>query len=323
MMTASPLNKPQALQSGDTVGLISSGFRMMQDIDIEYATERLQALGLKVKKGAAILDQHGYFAGDDAARAADIQMMFNDKTVKAIFQLRGGFGSARVLDLLNYEEIAKNPKIVMGLSDTTALLLALNHKANLVTFHGPNAGRPWPAFSQTYIKDLLFANQTLTFENPVMTQDDVITTVDRIETIQEGHAQGRLLGGNLAVLTSLIGSDYLPNFDQAILFLEEINEAPYKIDRMLTQLKMAGLLQRLNGIIIGKCINCTPNLSGSVYGSFRLMQVLHDHIKPLKIPSWYGAMISHEDRNFTLPIGIEVEIDAQLGRIKMLERACS
>lgn len=317
MHTLPPLQKPALLQAGDTVGIISSGFRILQDVDLQYAIERLAAMGLNAAPGHAVLKQHGYFAGTDEVRAQDINQMFADPKIKAIFQLRGGFGSARVLDLLDYEVIAKNPKIIMGMSDTTALLLAIYHKTGLVTFHGPNIGADWPEFTRQGVNTVLFENKPIVFKNPEHKTDDLIVTEDRIQVIKSGQAQGRLMGGNLTVLTSLIGSNYLPDFTDAILFIEEVNEAPYKIDRMLTQLKLAGILDKLAGMVIGKFTHCTPNHPGSTYGSFHVMQILKDHILPLNIPAWYGAMVSHEKRIFTLPIGQSVAIDAQSGSISI------
>lgn len=307
------------LQKGDSVGIISSGFRILQDIDLQYAIERLEAMGLKAIVGDAVLKQHGYLAGTDDARAHDINRMFADPKIKAIFQLRGGFGSARILDSLDYDLIAKNPKILMGLSDTTALLLAIHHKTGLTTFHGPNIGREWPEFTRQYVQALLFENKTITLKNPEPKSDDLISTEDRIQVIRKGEVQGRLIGGNLTVLTSLIGSHYLPDFTDAILFLEEVNEAPYKIDRMFTQLKLAGILDKLTGIIIGKFTHCIPNNPGSTYGSFNIMQILEHHILPLNIPAWYGAMISHEKRIFTIPIGARAVINAEEGSIVLLD----
>jgi muramoyltetrapeptide carboxypeptidase len=302
-----PRKKPALLRQNDTVGIVSSGFRILQDTDLDFAIERLAALGLNAISGAAVLKQYGYLAGTDEERAQDINQMFADPKIKAIFQLRGGFGSGRILDLLDYDMIANNPKIIMGMSDTTALLLAIYHKTGLVTFHGPNVGREWPEFTRQYVQALLFENKPVVLKNPE----------DKIEVIREGRAQGRLIGGNLAVLCSIIGTPYFPDFDDAILFIEEINEAPYKVDRMLTQLKLAGVLKQLKGIVIGKFINCALNPS-STPGSFQLMEVFNQHILPLNIPAWYGAMISHEKSIFTLPIGLEAEIDTKAGTIHML-----
>jgi muramoyltetrapeptide carboxypeptidase len=318
---AAPVQKPMALQSGDTVGLVSTGFRVPDQMELEIAIERLQALGLKVKVGDAVLKQYGYFAGTDEERAADLHQMFADKDVKAIFQLRGGFGSARLLNLLDYDLIAKNPKIFIGMSDTTALLMAIHAKTGLVTFHGPNAGRPWPQFSQQYIQSILFNGEPTVFSNPVSKGDDLVQTSNRIRTITQGKASGRLLGGNLVVLSSMMGSDYLPAWDNAILFIEEVGEDPYKVDRALTQLKLAGVLDKISGFIFGKCKDCVPTTQGSTYGSFHLMQVLNDHIKPLNIPAYYGAMISHDPHIFTLPIGVPVVMDANEGTIDLQESA--
>jgi muramoyltetrapeptide carboxypeptidase len=139
-----------------------------------------------------------------------------------------------------------------------------------------------------------------------------------VQTLHPGTARGRLLGGNLTVLTSLVGSGYLPDFDGCILFLEDVEEAPYRIDRMLTQLRLAGILQKARAVIWGHCTDCDP---GEGFGSLTVTDVLHDHLKPLRVPAWAGAMIGHIDRQFTLPVGSEVEIDAAAGTIKMLEPA--
>ncbi len=318
---AQTIQKPAALQTGDTVGLVSTGFRVLNDLDAQFAIERLEALGFNVKVGDAILNQNGYFAGTDAERVKDLHKMFADKEVKAIFQLRGGFGSTRLLNLIDYDLIKKNPKVFMGMSDTTALLLAIHAKTGLVTFHGPNAGRPWPKFALNYIDSVLFKSELTTFINPINRGDDLIQTKDRIQTITSGVASGPLLGGNLVVLASMMGSDYLPKWDNAILFIEDIGEDPYKIDRTLTQLKLAGVLDKISGFIFGKCNDCVPTTQGSTYGSFHLMQVLNDHIKPLNIPAYYGAMIGHDTRIFTIPIGIKAQMDASTGTLVLQETA--
>lgn len=314
--------KPARLHPGDTVGLIAPGFRDADETLVQYAVERLKALGLKVKVGKAVYKQYGYFAGTDKERAADINKMFADKKVKAIVALRGGWGCNRLLSLIDYNTIKNNPKIIMGYSDITSLLLAINAKTNLITFHGPVAHEPWPAFTQGYAKDVLFEGKAVTFANPVENEDDLIHTKNRPMVIRGGKATGKLIGGNLAILTSMLGSKYLPNFDGAILFVEDTNEDIFRIDRMLTQLKTAGILDKISGFIFGNCANCgCSSGSSTTYGSLTFAQVLKDRIRPLRIPAWSGAMIGHEGKKLTLPEGARVTIDADKGTITMLEPA--
>jgi len=310
--------KPPRLRPGNTVGLINPAGATFHPDDVNIARETLAALGLKMKTGKHLLDRYGYLAGTDAARAEDVNTMFADTGIQAILTLRGGWGCNRILDLLDYKLIRKHPKILMGYSDITSLLLALNAKTGLVTFHGPVGISTWNAFSTDFVKRLLFDGLAFSMENPHEIGDNLTQTEDRILTIKSGQARGRLLGGNLSVFSAMVGSDYLPDFKGNIMFLEEVGEEVYRVDRMLTQLKLAGLLDQLSGFIFGKCSQCGP---GEDYGSLTLEQVLDQHIKPLGIPAWYGAMIGHIEDKFTLPLGINAEIDAGQGRITLLEPA--
>lgn len=313
--------KPPALNPGDTVGLIASASPVDDPSLIQHATERLQALGLKVKYGKSLFNHEGYLAGSDEQRAADLNAMFADPTIKAIIQLRGGWGSNRILELLDYDAIKQHPKIIMGYSDITALLIAIQAKTGLITFHGPMPSTPWPAFTTQYVRDILFAGKSITFNNIAPTEDDLIATQNRIQTIHAGTTTGQLIGGNLTVLTSMVGSRYLPDWHGKILFVEDTGEDIYRIDRMLTQLKLAGVLNQISGFIFGKCTDCSYGKEAKSYGSLTLMQVIDKHIKPLNIPAWYGAMIGHEDLIFTIPEGVNVKIDATNGTIAMLESA--
>ena len=317
-LTSSRALKPPRLGAGDTVGLINPAGATFHPDDVAVARELLAALGLKMKAGEHLLDRHGYLAGSDIDRASDINSMFADKEVTAILTLRGGWGCNRLLDLLDYILIAKNPKILMGYSDITSLLLALNAKTGLVTFHGPVGVSSWNKYSTDYVKKLLFNAETFSMENPKETGDHLIRRKDRVLTINGGKAGGRLLGGNLSVLTAMVGSEFLPDFKGNILFLEEVGEEIYRVDRMLTQLKLAGILDDISGFVFGKCSDCGP---GKGYGSLTLEEVLDDHIKPLGVPAWYGSMIGHIENKFTIPLGVEAEIDADIGRISLLEPA--
>ncbi len=310
--------KPPRLKAGDTVGLINPAGATFHRDDVVMAEETLAALGLRMKAGEHLLDRYGYLAGTDDARASDVNSMFADPEVDAVFTLRGGWGCNRILDLLDYKSIAKHPKIIMGYSDITSLLLALNAKTGLVTFHGPVAISSWNEYSTDFVKRLLFDAEAFSMENPKKTGDNLTQVKDRILTINTGKAKGRLIGGNLSVLVAMVGSEYLPDFTGSILFLEDVGEDIYRMDRMLTQLKLAGILGQLSGFVFGKCSKCGP---GTGYGSLTLEEVLDDHIKPLGIPAWYGSMIGHIEDKFTMPLGVQAEIDAGPGRIKLLEPA--
>lgn len=308
--------KPPRLKAGDTVGLINPAGATFDPEDVVIAEETFAALGLKMKAGTHLLDRYGYLAGTDEARAADVNAMYADPKVNGIITLRGGWGCNRLLDLLDYKMIAKNPKILMGYSDITSLLLALNAKTSLVTFHGPVGISTWNEYSTDFVKRLLFEGQAFTMENPKDIGDNLTQVKNRVLTITSGQAQGKLLGGNLSVLTAMVGSDYLPDFRGNILFLEEVSEDIYRVDRMLTQLKLAGILNDISGFVFGKCSDCD---AGGGYGSLTLNEILDDHIKPLGIPAWYGSMIGHISDKFTIPLGVEAEIDADKGTIKLLE----
>jgi muramoyltetrapeptide carboxypeptidase len=301
--------KPPKLQAGDTVGLINPASEI-EPKDIILIEEFLQQNGFRVKRGQHIFDRYGYLAGKDSSRAADVNNMFADPQVKALLAIRGGWGANRILSLLDYELIRSQPKIIMGYSDITSLLLAIYARTGLITFHGPVGTSQWNDFSANYVRRILSLGEALTLKNP----PDM-----PVKTITPGRVRGRLLGGNLSVLTSAIGSSYLPSWQQAILFVEEIGEDIYRVDRMLTQLKLAGVLEQLSGFIFAQCVDCSSDDDQQF--SLTLEQVLFDLIKPLGIPAWYGAAIGHIEDKFTIPVGLEVEIDALQGTIQMLEPA--
>jgi muramoyltetrapeptide carboxypeptidase len=300
--------KPRRLQIGDTIALINPA-AFSYEKEVQQFFRVADNLGLKVKLGEHFYDRYGYLAGKDAERAADVNAAFADDSVRAIFTGMGGWGCNRILPLLDYNTIRNNPKIIMGFSDITALLLAIHAKANMLAFHGPLAVSSWSPFTLDYVKKVLFDGESVTMQN---------TQTVKIETIGRGKARGKLLGGNLSVIAAMMGSDYLPNWENSILFVEEVGEEVYRIDRMLTQLKLAGILDKISGFIFGQCTKCDAEKPQE---SLTLAQVLSDHIRPLRIPAWYGSMVGHIRDKFTLPIGLPVEIDADSGTIKLLESA--
>ncbi len=312
---------PQGLKVGDTIGIVSPASAIFETEPYAIAQENMEAMGLKVKMGKYVNARNGHLAGTDEERASDLNAMFNDRSVQAIIALRGGSGSARILDKLDYEAIRENPKIFMGYSDITAIHLAIFKMTGLVTFHGPVAVSSWNSFSRSIFKDLLFKKEKVLYENPSeIDEKQLVETKNRIRTIAPGKATGRLLGGNLSVFTAIMGSTYFPTgWKDKILYLEDVGEEIYAIDRMLSQIYLAGIFKEIRGFVFGKCSGCEPG--GSGYGSLTLEEVIDHYIKPLGIPAFSGAMIGHIAENDTIPNGIEATIDADAGTIQLLTAA--
>lgn len=305
------LLKPKALKPGDTIAISSPAGAVWDEAQVEKFSGIVKSLGFKVKPGQTLKEKFGYFAGSDELRAKELMEFFTDKEVAGIFCMKGGWGCARLLDKLDYEVIRQNPKVLMGFSDITALLLAIYAKTGLVTFHGPVGNSGWNEFSVDYIRRVLLEKNKFIYAYPSV--DD-----DKPYTITPGKATGKLAGGNLTVLAGIIGSGYLPEWKNKILFLEEAKEEPYSIDRMLTQLKLAGVLNEISGFVFGKCVKC---LAEEPHKAFLFKEVLEQHIKPLNIPAYYGAMIGHIENKYTVPLGIEAQIDAAKHELRLLEPA--
>lgn len=306
---------PAALAPGDTVALVSPSSATSERLNLQLAREAMQALGFKVKTGEHYASRYGHLAGSDAARAGDLNAMFADDEVKAIVCLRGGSGAARLLPLLDYAMIRAHPKVLLGYSDITALHNAILAQAGLVTFHGPIGAGSWNRFNVDQFRRVFFDRALMQYRNPSDAGDELVPRKHRTLTITGGKARGELIGGNLTVLTGLAGSPYLPDFRGKILFLEDVEEAPYRIDRMLTTLKLMGALDAIAGFVFGECTDCDP---GEGYGSLTLDQIFDDHIKPLKVPAYRGAMIGHIREQFIVPVGGMVELDADAGSFRML-----
>ncbi|HSD18105.1 MAG TPA: LD-carboxypeptidase [Thermomonas sp.] len=307
---------PVPLRKGDTIGLVSPSSATDDSFNLQLAREAMEALGFRVKTGAHYDARRGHLAGTDAERAGDLNAMFADGAVKAIVCTRGGSGAARLLPLLDYERIRRNPKVLLGYSDITALHCAINAKAGLVTFHGQIGSGSWNRFNVDQFQRVLLDRELVEYRNKVELGDELVPRQNRTITIRGGKARGELVGGNLTVLTALAGSPYLPDFTGRILFLEDVGEAPYRIDRMFSTLKLMGALDKVAGVIFGECSDCKP---GDGYGSLTLEQILDDYIRPLEIPAYRGAMIGHIREQFIVPVGGKVELDADAGTFRLLE----
>jgi muramoyltetrapeptide carboxypeptidase len=296
--------KPPRLKPGDTVGLINPVSQPLSRADAGAVSEALQSIGLRVTCGAHLDASVG-----EAQRAREVNALFADPAVNALVPVRGGWGSARLLPHLDYDLIRANPKVLLGFSDVSALLLGIHARAGLVTFHGPMGISAWVPFTVEQMKRVLFRCEAVRIGEPAATGT---------ATIVPGRARGRLLGGNLTVLSSVVGSPYLDAGSDLILFLEEVHEPLSEVSRMLTQLELAGVLRRVRGLVFGQCTRCAPPQGDA---SLTLDRVLQDQIAPLGIPAWSGALIGHIESQLTLPIGVEAEIDADAKTIQLLEGA--
>jgi len=256
-------------------------------------------------------ETYGYLAGTDAHRASDVMSAFRNANAHWVLANRGGFGCARMIDALDYNYIKSHPKVIMGYSDLTALINAIHQKTGLVTFYGPMGIDKWTNLNGEYVKRVAFNGELVEYKNP---------PYNKTTTLRSGKAKGRLIGGNLSVFVSIIGSSYLPtSWENVILFLEDVDEHPYTIDRMLQTLYLSGILKNVSGVIWGTCNRCGPP---NPVHSLTMDQVLNFHLKQqLTVPSYIGALIGHIDEQFTIPIGVMAEMDADSGTFRLLEKA--
>lgn len=311
----SKLLKPEALKLNDTVGIIAPGTAVSDPLDIEKAKEAIEHLGLKAIFAEHVLTGHGYKSRTIEERLEDLNSMFLNDDVKGIFCIRGGYGSGQLLDVLDYDLIRSNPKIFVGYSDITALHLAINRKAGLVTFHGPVLLSGFSSYTMKQLKKALFNTDPIgLLANP----DEKSGEREKfpVFTVSSGIAKGRLTGGNLSLITSLMGTPFEIDTKNSILFLEDVGEEPYRIDRMLTQLRLAGKLNA-NGIVFGLCAGCDS--SGLRVWDYSLGEVLENILGDLGIPVFYGLMIGHTFDQLTLPYGVMAEMDADRGFVNIVE----
>lgn len=318
--SAQPVLKPRRLAKGNTIGLIAPASNAVENQGIRFAADVIRSLGFEVKDGKYLYSRDQYLAGTDLQRAEDVNRMFGDKDVDAIFCLRGGYGTPRILPYLDYDLIEKNPKVFLGSSDITAILIALYVKTGLVGFHGTNAMQNFSDYTLAEFKKVLVNPSAGTYIGrppAIEEREGFADRKNRITRFTGGTATGRLIGGNLSLVATLIGTPYEPDFRDNILFLEDVWEEPYRVDRLLTQLWLAGKLQQVAGIAFGKFTK-TEDDEGN---SFSIEEVIRMRCEPLKVPTIRGLMIGHVADQTIVPIGIEAELNADAGTLRILEPA--
>lgn len=296
------------LRFGDTIGIISPASPKEYD-SVQKGIEFFEKQGFHIKKGKYIFNQIGYLAGSDKQRTADLMDMFLDKSVKMILCIRGGYGTMRTLPYIDFEVIKSNPKIFVGFSDITTYLNNFYEKCGLISFHGP-------MLTSNFEDDVTFDNLIDTIMNGdkpyvLSNPENIFTHSNSASTIE-----GILQGGNLSLISSTVGTPYEIDTKDKILFIEDVGEEPYVVDRMLTQLLLANKLQVCKAIILGQFTNCTlPHYKRSL----TLEEVLKDRILSLNIPTLCNFMSGHDYPKLTLPIGAKVSLNCAEGKLSVLE----
>ncbi|MEK9591579.1 MAG: LD-carboxypeptidase [Gammaproteobacteria bacterium] len=305
----------RALKPGMTVGVVAPSSNAFEDDDIRFALDIVSSLGFKPKPGRHLFKRYGYLAGTDAQRAADLNAMFVDDEVDAIFCARGGYGAMRILPMLDYTAIAANPKVLLGYSDITALISAIDRHAGLITFHGPIATQQYTPYTYQSFQDTLLLHKRgieVGAPPPFEAGPGRAERKNRLQTIVAGSAEGHLVGGNLSLISALMGTPYEPRFDGGILVLEDVDEAPYRVDRMLTQLRLAGVFERISGLVLGKFTDYSvggPSLS--------MGRVFEDLCGDIAIPVLRGLMIGHVKDQAVLPMGAMAHLDSSARTLRV------
>ena len=309
------LIKPKRLSPGDTVGMVLPASAEITADLMQLAKEQMEAIGFKVVFGSHAYDRWGYFAGKDRDRAADVTRMFADENIDGIVCYTGGWGTPRMLPYLDYELIARNPKVLIGYSDITALLNAIHQRTGLVTFHGPGGASVIEPYSLgNFRRVVMTAEPAGALQPPDKKATELVDRTNRVVRLASGKGSGRLVGGNLTLVAATMGTPYEVETDGAILFLEDVEEEIYRVDRMLTQLALGGKLDRLAGFVFGRCTRCEAR-------HFSLEDVLRDRFGSLGVPAVSGLSFGHIEQKMTLPIGVTATLDADAGTLTLDEAA--
>lgn len=285
------------LREGDTVTLVAPAGPLSSDEEFARAKRVVESLGLVPRVARNASKRDGYLAGSDDERAADFNEAARDPDVRGIFALRGGYGTMRILDAIDYDALADDPKVVLGYSDLTALLNAVTQRTGLVTFHGPVVG-----LSQFDTNERAWLQRATMSASPIGE-----LTAEGVQRLTAGNARGRLCGGNLSLVAALAGTPYQIDTEGALLIVEEVDEAPYRIDRMLTQLRLTGALERAAGILVGRCKNCEVD-ERHPYAAMPLARTLRDRLGDLGVPVLSDLPIGHDGAQWTVPIGLPAQL---------------
>lgn len=317
-----PVLRPNALKPGDVFGLITPASPLFEGNRTKMeARLNLESLGFTVKFSKNVLKKRGYLAGTVQERTSDLHEMFADPEVKAIMAIRGGYGSAQLLPHLDYKLIKKNPKILVGYSDFTSLLLGIHKKTGLVTFHGPVSISTFTDYTKKYFLDTLGKTEPIGQIDSTEFSSDA-DPIDLVWSYNKGIGEGRLIGGNLTLLQTTIGTPYEFNTDDAILFIEEIGEEPYNLDRILHHFKQAGKFDKCRGVFFDRLDSAKPaNYQPAFNSTLSVEEIIDDVFKDFNFPVCVGFSIGHIKDKPTLPIGIKARLDADKGQISLLEAA--
>lgn len=310
--------KPKRLNKGDTIGVVAPASPIRSRGHLHHAVKELKSWDFQVKLGEHVYRKHGYMAGTDQERADDLNAMFKDKTIDAIMVTNGGYGSGRILDLLDYNMIKQNPKLLVGFSDITSLHLALQKKTGLVTFHGPGVMKWNPQDFSSYSKEyLLKAISNNAPIGAIKVEDDK----NWVDIIHPGQVQAEIVGGNLALLCASLGTPYEIDTKGKILFFEDWNLEPWMMDTYIQHLKNAGKLDDAVGFVIGECAHCDPvfHAGTGIYGSLSLEELFAELIQPFGKPAIYGLPLGHTASLATIPLGVEAYLDATNGKLVIKE----
>lgn len=312
------LTKPERLQPGDVVGIIAPASAPPDPKAVDRVVGQVERLGFKPKLARNVRARLGFLAGNDRERATDLMAMFTDQKVRGIICIRGGYGTARLLDRLDYGLIRRNPKVFAGYSDITSLHCAFAVKSNLISFHSPmlNEGlgsENYPAFSnESFLRNVTEAQPSGSIRTGYKGKTVTI--------LRRGVVDGVLVGGNLSLLVTTLGTPYQPQFKNRILFFEDIGEKMYRLDRLLTHLLNAGVLQQVAGVAVGINQDCDEP-AGAKAKEYRQSSadILEDRLKPLGVPVVTGLPFGHQPMNATIPVGVRARLDANRGDLIITE----